>query len=220
LASAECATEENKLFGSSDGDRNILEYAYELETNPNLILGSLSSDVLPELEVAFNDYLLPILFPETCAVSKSSSTSTNRLGQQQRNLQLMGLSAAPNDVPEPQIPCQRQVESGNTCFFIQGSLILYLKGNMDVHDLDQLVRDSLEEGMRKDVFLQAHPSIVRVTYVDTNSLIEGDINGSSDELERGQESDNNLVLPIVLASTACVMVAVGVAVFRRYTTSR
>ena len=103
--------------------------------------------------------------------------------------------------------------------------MLFLDGTENVQVPDQLVRETLQLGMENGMFLNAHPSIARVTYVETNannmlpttSPMEDDSNASDDRLQReGESADTSLVLPLVLASVACLIVAAGVFVFRRY----
>jgi hypothetical protein len=77
--------------------------------------------------------------------------------------------------------------------------------------------------MEEDVFLSAHPSIVRITYVELSAdkfpttvpMVDSN-DGSGDQLLREDDPDNSPVLPIILAAAACVIIGAGVTVFWRY----
>ena len=199
-----CFTE-NNLFGSADGDPRFLEYGYEVETNPESSTGTLSTVVLPPLEVAFNNFLLPTVFPQLC---------NNLFESRRRLLRVVGLSAVPSDEPQPEITCTMATKPGNSCFFVRGSLILFAdQEDQDMGAVNQLVRDRLKLGMDSDAFLSAHSSIVRVTYVDTGS---NGLPTNGEGLEDKDDADKNLVLPIALASAAVFLMAIGIVVSRRY----
>ena len=78
--------EDNGSLSSFVYDLDVLSFGYELEMKP----GASAEDILPDLEHAIVDRLLPILFPNACTGTES------RL----RMLQLVpivGISAVPDD---------------------------------------------------------------------------------------------------------------------------
>ena len=210
-----CVTQGN-LFGSSEGDPRFLDYGYELETRPDEIPGSMSAIVLPPLEVAFNNFLLPELFPQNCSNDGAIPI---------RGLLVLGISALPADEPRPEVVCKGPTAPGNSCLFMRGSLIAFVDENEDLEPLEDRVRARLKVGMDANAFVSTHPSIVRVTYVETG--IDGlptlppetDVprEGSVDVIEvEGGADDDDLVLPIVLGAAACIIIAVGAIVARRF----
>jgi hypothetical protein len=208
-------TSEGNLFGSSDGDPLFLEYGYEIETDPATIQGTLANVVLPPLEVAFNNFLLPELFPEICAVGR------------RRRLRLVGLSTAPGDEPRPELACVGNVAPSNDCTLVSGSLILFVDENEQVSVFEERVRERLKLGMDNDAFLSAHPSIKRVSFVDTNDVglpapasegpADAPSNGGGGAIEDRDDDDfgNNFVLPVLLAAGSVIIITGGVVAARK-----
>jgi hypothetical protein len=182
--SSVCISEGN-LFG----DPLFLEYGYEIETDPATIQGTLANVVLPPLEVAFNNFLLPELFPEICAVGR------------RRRLRLVGLSTGPVDEPRSELACVGNVAPSNDCTFVSGSLILFVDENEQVSVFEERGRERLKLGMDNDAFLSAHPSIKRVSFVEPNDP---------------PEPTTNVVLPVVLAAGSVIIITGGVLATRKF----
>lgn len=222
--SERCVSQGN-LYGSLDGDPRFVEYGYEIETNPNSIVGSLASDVLPILEQAFNDYLLPDLFPQKCPDVVVNDILTS---QRRRQLRVVGLSATPNDEPRPEFVCRgTAVAPQNECVFVRGSLILFVDENELATVLERRVRDRLKLGMDNDIFMPSHPSIQRLTYVETDAgglptlplepSTLPDLQGNTEDNESPNGPFNNdLVFPMIMASAAVLIVVAGALVARRF----
>lgn len=215
--STSCTSNGNS-FGSADGDPRFLVYGYQIETNPNIIVGSLADDVLPPLEQAFVDFLLPQLFPQTCP---ELDTLPSR-----RGLRVVGVTATPNDEPRPEIACRGTVATGNTCVFVRGSLLVFVDENEIASVLERQVRHRLKLGMDNGVFLTSHPSIRRLTYVETDAnglpiVVSDDSNQNSTDTDvqiedDSVDSDNDLVFPIIMAAAACIVIALGAVTARRF----
>ena len=103
---------------------------------------------------------------------------------------------------------------------------MFVDENENVTVLEELVRERLKMGMNTNAFLAAHTSIVRVTYVETdiNGLPtipperDTEREGNTDVIAtlNGADDGDELVLPIVLSAAACIIIAVGAIVARRF----
>lgn len=89
---ANCQANKNGFFGGISGNPNLVSYGYELETTP-ISQSTLQNEVLPALKDGFVNSLLPDLFSNQCA------GGTRRLQGVRRFLQILGISARPDDVP-------------------------------------------------------------------------------------------------------------------------
>jgi hypothetical protein len=190
------------VFGTFTNEVIYVRFRYEVE----MIQSSeadLENDVLPELENAFVNFLLPSMFPEVCS---------ERRMLQQRRLATTGISARPDDTILDGVLCESLSASGNSCGAVQGELTLFSDRGRSLTD-EATVRDVLKKGMDDNEFVDSaiHPDIVRVSYV-----LSGDDNGTGSDSDdpgvKGISTDDDdgadlLLIGLISAAAAVVIVA-------------
>ena len=89
---ADCETTDG-VFGAVDGESVSVDFAYELqvsgEDQSNL---SIQDNILPSLEKAITDSILPVIFKDEC------DRSNGRRLRFQRRLEVIGISQYPDDI--------------------------------------------------------------------------------------------------------------------------
>lgn len=207
-SSAVCSTTDGD-FGSQDGRLVSVSFGYELETKPvnDFVL---FQEVLPPLEAAFANYLLPIFFEDDC------SSKSGQNGVAGRRLQVVGISALPDDLPILDIVCSTLKDDGNDCLVMLGEISLYLDGRRLSSEDD--VRKALKKGMRKGEFVEADERIVRVSYVDlavVDTSFTGGPNGNSGVGSADGGISTVLVGLVVVAATGFILIGAMIAYRRR-----
>lgn len=175
--------------------------------------------MLPDLEVSFNDFLLSGLFP---------ACSLRRLQQQRRKLAVVGLSADPPDIVDNDASCETPPDVGNECSVVDGVITLISDGDLFLVN-QEIVRDTLKDGMENDAFLYIHPDIVRVSYREANEggtpvatdtpdegvdTVDDGAAGVDREVESGDD-DNNAVLIGTVSAAAAVVILLSAFFARR-----
>lgn len=211
-------------FGSTEGNTVTVVFGYEVETEPTSQGGSLASAVLPDLEDAFVAFLLPAVFPDTCAAAATTFSS----GGGRRRLEVIGIDKSPEDVPAAGVQCQQLDVPGNNCTFVDGSLTLHiiLRIGESIESFRVLILERLRQGMEADAFVSAHPSIERVTFI---LGIEGPgpdpdpvpTNAPSTDSSLKAEDDDDLEWwPFLVGGSVLFMMCTGLLVHRRKMTGR
>ena len=223
----ETCTAHDGVWGLLEGDLQVVSYGYELETVPSTTENQLITEVLPALEEAFTQFLLPVLAVEECGSRRKlldvPVVSLGRTGN--RRLQVstfVGISSRPDDVVVEGLACFTPNRGAdNQCRLMYGELSLYFNDTTGnevrrgrtarfLDENEDLVRQALKGGMEDDEFLYADDRIVRVTYVDDIDTIINDINGGSD-----LEASNGVVVGWVVAATVAGALLVGAAAYKR-----
>ena len=141
-----CRTTDSGVFGDIDGEPLVVSFNYAVELAEGTSESEFTSLMLPDLEVAMNDAILPKVFPE-CA---TNTTTLRRLPSNQLR-QLMGtiagISTRPFDSIETDIEC-----TGNNCHGLLGTLTIFISAT-------QRRRRSLQE--------ESHTSVVRTALKDS-----------------------------------------------------
>lgn len=215
----------NGNFGSSLGTPTEVSFGYEVETNPALQGGTVSTQVLPPLEDAMVAYLLPALFPNTCSLSENEvteETEDTRTGA-------IGVNASPRDRIAPSVPCGELDVATNNCAFVDGGLtfsFLEERGLESRQATINLILERLEFGMDNDIFLAAHPSIVRVTFIvgvggENPSPPEDDADRGINVEGTNDDDDDSLPWwPWLLIGGIFVPLCCGIAAYQRNNNTR
>ena len=148
-----------------------MPFVYEVETNVEYSAEEMNSDVLPKVEQAIGDGLLPILFDE-CAPDSAIATS---MPSAPTDGSIMGITTAPPDlvITDSIASCSvTKTQPGNSCTVIEGILTIYApptNGTMTQQESDALikatqdaVREVMESGVLNDGAIDE--SIDSVTY--------------------------------------------------------
>jgi hypothetical protein len=204
----------NGTFGNVAGDQLVVSWKYSVELTDDVSESEFTSVLLPELEIAMNNALIPTLFDVDC---RRRHLTTRRL---QGNI--AGISARPNDSMEPDVPC-----TGSNCFGVLGMLTLFLDTKTARRTLQEssshieMVRTAIEEKMDAGMFNDATGPILNVTWVndDDESGLEGgggDDSGGGDTSDKSSPSSvNGPVIGWVVGVSGVFLLAVAAAVNER-----
>lgn len=165
-----------------DASANVtrVQFLYAVELDSANATQNFSQAVLPVLEDAFTANLLSVFFSDQCV---ENTTSVRKLkGTTRRQLAssptVAGISSMPDDIVSMDVDCE-----GDHCIGVVGGMSLYtvempspsarrfFKRRLDEEvlnetDVSETLRDALREGMGSGAFDTAHPSIVKVSFVE------------------------------------------------------
>ena len=146
-----------------------MPFVYEVETNVDYSSEEMNSEVLPKVEQAIGDGLLPIMFDECAADIAIPASNSPTDGC------IMGITTAPPDraITDSIASCSvTKTQPGNSCTVIEGILTIYVpptNGTMTKQERDALImatQDSVREVMESGVLNDGaiDESIDSVTY--------------------------------------------------------
>eukprot|EP00550_Attheya_septentrionalis_P000096 CAMPEP_0198289186 /NCGR_PEP_ID=MMETSP1449-20131203/7469_1 /TAXON_ID=420275 /ORGANISM="Attheya septentrionalis, Strain CCMP2084" /LENGTH=649 /DNA_ID=CAMNT_0043987483 /DNA_START=219 /DNA_END=2168 /DNA_ORIENTATION=+ len=164
-----CQASSIGTFGVTGVTSLMVRYLYEMQLDPNEVqMNQVRSQVVPEVENAITNTLLPVLFQEACNPSSSNNLS-RMLTQQRRRLDktaLVGFNSRPVDVISTDAVCQSSDPQDSTfCVLVNGSLLLYsneTNANLTAFETDTL--DAISNAMDKGDYNDVHPAIQSVTF--------------------------------------------------------
>ena len=191
-----------------------------METDPDLQNGPFDLDVLPALEDSMTQFLLPVLFPRTCSVPSAGgdTTATARSGTTRRRLEVFGVSSQPTDQISPTVECQELLVATNNCNFLEGQLTFnyVLRPGETVESFVRLVLERLRFGMDSDAFLDAHPSIKRVSFIVDLDDIPDTVAPTNPNEDRDITDDDDSLewWPWLLVGSVLFIVCCGILCFR------
>ena len=234
-ASAACQTNDLGDYGSVEGTPLVVTFIYELETEAGVTLGFIDDDVFPVLERSFNEYLLPVLFPNECGPASSSSSRllTAQNHNRQRRLKAIGLSTRPKDVISPVGACSLLLDTENSCFVVHGQVSLFSSDDerrqLEAKDDDRqntdkeevIILEALKSGMNEEsTFDDSHPVIKRVSYLEPpqGGTAQDVVPPESSEIGAGDDSDDDFNAALVgslVGVAAVVLVLLGIVFCRR-----
>jgi hypothetical protein len=206
---ADCQTV-NGTFGNLTGDQLVVSWKYAVELTDDVSESEFTSVLLPALEIAMNNALIPTLFDVDC---RRRHLTTRRL---QGNI--AGITARPNDSMEPDVPC-----TGSNCYGVLGMLTLFLDTNAARRTLQEssshieMVRTAIEEKMDAGMFNDATGPFLNVTWVndDDESGLEGGGGGGDTSDKSSPSSVNGPVIGWVVGVSGVFLLAVAAAVNER-----
>ena len=206
-----CRTSESGVFGQNDGEALVVSFNYAVELVEGTSESEFTSLLLPDLEIAMNDAILPTLFVE-CATTAG-----------QRNRQLVGtiagISTRPFDSIEDDIEC-----TGNNCHGLWGALTIFISTTerryLQEETHTATVRKALKDSMDAGAFNDVSESIISVTWVDDGldeTPVEKPAPPSTDDEDNAstEESGNNEVMAWSVAAGAAALFVVLVAAAAR-----
>ena len=163
-----CATDENGFYGTESAHTVSVSFTYELEFSDSSALDK----VLPSLERAFADALLPVFFSSGDCAQVGVVVNAN-------SLLVLGISTKPDDAVLDDVICNA-TEANNTCEVLSGELSIFVADSGMEGSIEDAAITTLKTGSENDDFLDAHVAIDRVTFVDLET--EGPINGDPDPI--------------------------------------
>lgn len=148
-----------------------IEFWYAVELEREIQESVFVNSILPTLEVDFTRQLVPVFFPDQCPAVRRLPTERHQ--QQASSWSAVGISSSPPDTVDPEVAGCGDAEY---CFGMHGQMTLYFAAARRHRNLQQqqqqeaaailLLRNALKERMDAGTFDDAHPDIVRVTYVE------------------------------------------------------
>jgi len=129
---SDCAIDTEGFYGSDIGVEHDLDYAYEVVVESGVSVGQTRDVVIPLIEAAIGNMLLPKYFPEECDPAVIASRLSNQtMTTRRRRLQLEyedlnGVSLLPADLILLGVPCVGDVPASNLCFVVDGGMTMYL----------------------------------------------------------------------------------------------
>jgi hypothetical protein len=201
LSPASTCQTQSGFFGSLTNNSYVVEFGYELETNPS-VEGKLEDDVLPVLENIFNAFLLPVVFPSECGRSD---------GRSQVQL-IAGITTRPDDQILEEFECRQVEVAGNICRVVLGELTLFTDDERR-SEVQDFILEVLRSGMEDDSFVVAHKSIERVSFVELGDLYAGlEVGEPSSPI--GGNNNDELRVGLVLAAAGAALLVIGTLVYR------
>lgn len=199
----ECVTN-NGVYGSVAGDQAPVSFGYSVELDQDLDQQEFENMILPALEVAFNDALVPTLFEvEGCE---------RRRRRLDDDSGIEGLSTRPPDTVDESIECE-----GEFCYGVLGSLTVFHNGG-DPMAIEEMVQMELRTAMESGRF-DDDPPIVSVKYANgggssDDNFPPGTGNGDG-ETESGGNDTGILVGSILGASAGVVLLGAAGYTYRK-----
>jgi hypothetical protein len=195
----------NGDFGDLSVEPLIVNWKYAVSLTENVTESDFTSVLLPQLETAMNNALLPSLFD--CPQRERQLRESRRLAGT-----VVGLSAKPTDTIEGDVPC-----SGSNCHGLLGMLTLFLDGSSgrDLQDKSShivTVRTAMKENMDAGKFNSDFGPILTVTWVDDGDESGLENPGTTTPSETPPSSGANLYLIGWVAGTVGLAVLVVAAV--------
>ena len=204
------------VYGSLDGTRIGVSFGYELETVP---VGEeeLLFEVLPALEVAFSDYLLPFIDPGRCASSSSRHLFLYSQANEPSDMsQVIGISSRPDDLKVNS--CSKLSWPEDDCSIFRGELSLYVVDIAANSAVVAATRENLIVGFENGAFIDADERIVRVSYVDlSQDEPTNPIESQEEPPGTGKTggSSNTILIAVVTIIAAIALLLLGAAVAYR-----
>jgi hypothetical protein len=192
-----CIPDSQGRYGSSDGSNTEqIDYAYQLETTPDVVSQTLTFIVIPEIERRVSEIMVPIMFQEACGRS-------DRRRRIRRRLRADGFTSFPPDKIMPNEQCEGTLKSsGNKCYVVSGSATVYSADELDAEMIER-ARASVAKGMQDGMFDQIHEGIVGVSY-----------HGNAPQVSSTQNSagEDNSVNPAVIWGPIVGVAVVGAVI--------
>jgi hypothetical protein len=207
----------NGVFGSLDGESLTVNFGYELETS-QITDEYLMDEVLPALEVQFNDLILPAIFPLTC---NATAMAASMMNSRRRRLVVEGISARPDDEPisTDDVSCLFRSFNDSECRLVRGMLTIFVDDYQPSDSAE--VRAALKAAMEDNTFESVNPSIRRVGYVD----VQDDSEQSPTDPGPGDDRDidasssftdnNSLLVGLVVAGAGGICIAAAAVTYAR-----
>lgn len=200
----------NGDYGDLSGEPLIVNWNYAVSLTGNVSESDFTSSLLPQLETAMNNALLPSLFE--CPQRERQLRESRRLMSS-----VVGVSAKPTDTIEGDVPC-----SGSNCHGLLGMLTLFLDGTVrrDLQDTSShivAVRTAMKENMDAGKFNSDFGPILTVTWVDNDdeSGLENPGTTTPSETPPSSGANNYLIAWIAGSIGAAVLIVAAILYSKR-----
>lgn len=164
----QCSVSSDGLYGQKTGLATEFRFRYVTQLIPSVKQLELTTDILPKVEVAMGNKLLPSTFPADCStlnqrrqgkgIDEQNRFFRNReLRRKQRQLQsplsLNGLSIKPRDSVDESGVCDLPIPSTVfPCFVIDGAVTVFSTEKLDTSNrlqIENAIRNAIEENLNE-----------------------------------------------------------------------
>lgn len=237
IGTCQISTESSSYFRESDSSTPTMAievpFVYEVETNAEFTPGQMNAFVLPKVEEALGNDLLPVMFDE-CAASGKDAMTRKLAFEDSTPLtegSIVGISNSPPDLVVPSddgaVCTATRTRPENSCTVVQGLVTVYaptdsaLKSFGDdseekealmdeiVSSVQDIIRDTMESGSLNEG--GADESIQRVTYSrdgsHRKSVVALGTAGDSENTTRGADGDLPIYVIVIISAVAVGAVA-------------
>lgn len=205
-----CTTDKSGSYGDvSAADFYEIDYFFEMElvkSNQTFI----EEVIIPGIEEAINEKLLPELFPEACEESRRLLASQEVRLPEARRLSILGISPAPRDQIAYGENCNSDTGEASSCFVTKGRMKLFeTSGN--TRELKAVILDTIKAGMEEDTIAKAaHDDIIKLYYIEeiaeNPNSIESDLSAPVETFADGGSPTS--VLVAAAAGTIAILGAI------------
>jgi hypothetical protein len=175
------------------GTNFVLSYDYEMEYKGN----DVPMTLIPAIEKAFGEAVLPILFASNCAVPSPDAFNL-----------AISLSALPKDELAAGTLCKDQKDKDNLCLVYAGKMTVYYKSAVltNVTAVKETLLKELETSMTKGDFLIAHDGLERLHYIAAEDDDDNDKEESWLDLLKGLvEGEDSQKLIVVGGAAVAIL---------------
>ena len=168
-----CTTIDGEYGSLRGGDSRIVSFLYSVELDRDVRLEEYTTNVVPALEVALNDYLIPVLFADACNSTNEVLSRRRLVGMATRSRRLgtlTGIRAFPGDAVYENVDC-----TGIFCFTMFGQVTVFFDTNStNKEHKDTVIQAALSAAMDAGRF-DNDPPITHVRYIaDDPDMITND----------------------------------------------
>lgn len=141
-------------FGVESGTEYEMEFFYEIVTTGNTVATAIQNILTTRFEPALSAALLSGVFSSICS----------RRLQIGRRLDVVGISARPNDELLTNVACQTEVAAGNGCVVVRGLMTLYGDDDSGVDDKMQAALERTQVSMENGAFDSLDSRMVAIRF--------------------------------------------------------
>eukprot|EP00980_Cylindrotheca_fusiformis_P008180 scaffold1734_cov196-Cylindrotheca_fusiformis.AAC.2 len=190
-------------FGSFPSEDAIVEFSYEVEVDSLMDANAIQENIIPPLENAIVDIILPAVFKDQC------DHSSRRLRLQRRLSEIKGISKYPEDIIYEDYACRSTAE-GNSCVVVSGELTIFAEDQGTLSTDTETVKKAIEVAMESGALSDTQEDVVRVTYVE----VDPEPNPAN-ETPGGNDDGNKPIaispVPFIIGGALLLALLVGIA---------
>jgi hypothetical protein len=192
----------NGDYGDLSGEPLIVNWKYAVSLTDDVSESDFTSSLLPQLETAMNNALLPTLFE--CPQRERQLRDLRRLAGT-----VIGITAKPTDTIEADVPC-----SGSNCHGLLGMLTLFLDSSArrDLQDTSShivAVRTAMKDNMDAGKFNSEFGPILTVTWVSDDGESGLENPGTTAPSDTPSSGANSYLVAWITGSIGFAVLIVG-----------
>jgi len=211
-----CRSTSNASFGSLSKKSAMIEFVYEMEVDiknaDNVVFGQ----VLPKIEQALTDSLLPVFFEDDCS-EYNPQVSISRRRLLEGSSSVIGISGMPYDTEKQEEQCVGTLtDTNNKCYVMDGWITLYSNEPMEEATIT-LARQSLQDNMIAGKFDKKLNKfmIKKVVGLKYSTLNPDALENDDNNLSPRRNRNGPPIFVYVLLSVGLVIISAAFVLYRR-----